>query len=171
MIRVTLTAMLTGTGLLLATAPAVPAQGSTSTSRTETAPLTRLATGSFEVKLAPQPMHTAPGGADLGRMTLDKEFHGDLEAVSNGEMLSAMSPVKGSGVYVAIELVRGTLHGRRGSFVLYHRGTMNRGAQELSVTVAPDSGTDELVGLTGEMKIIIEGGRHSYEFGYALPGT
>jgi len=128
--------------------------------------VTRKARGTFEVKLTPAAMHS-PG---LGRMIIDKELHGDLEAVSAGEMLSAMTAVKGSAGYVAMELVKGTLHGRKGTFVLQHSATMNRGTPELSVTVVPDSGTDELTGLTGRFDIIIEGGKHSYEFDYSLPG-
>jgi hypothetical protein len=123
------------------------------------------ATGTFEVKLAP----LATDAAGLGRMSIDKQFHGDLEASSKGEMLSAMSEVKGSAGYVAIERVTGTLGGRKGSFVLQHSGTMNRGAASLSVTVVPDSGTGELAGLSGKMAILIEGGKHSYEFEYTLP--
>jgi hypothetical protein len=123
------------------------------------------ATGTFEVKLAPQSTD-APG---LGRMSIDKQFHGDLEAVSKGEMLSAMTEVKGSAGYVAIERVTGSLHGRKGSFVLQHSGTMNRGAATLSVTVVPDSGTDQLAGLVGKMALVIESGKHSYELEYTLP--
>ncbi|MGE0354566.1 MAG: DUF3224 domain-containing protein [Gemmatimonadales bacterium] len=122
------------------------------------------AKGTFEVTLTPQPAD----GTALARMVIDKRFHGDLEAVSQGQMLSAMGTVQGSAGYVAMEVVRGTLHGRQGSFVLQHTGTMNRGAPELGVTVVPDSGTDDLTGLTGRMRIIIEGGRHSYEFEYGL---
>jgi hypothetical protein len=126
------------------------------------------AAGSFDVTLAPQ--SPAPGiePARLGRMTIDKRFHGDLDATSLGEMLSAMGQVQGSAGYVAIERVTGTLHGRRGSFVLQHRGVMHRGASELSVTVVPDTGTDELAGLAGSMQIKIEEGRHYYLFDYAL---
>ena len=123
------------------------------------------AVGTFEVKLTPQSTD-APG---LGRMSIDKQFHGDLEAVSKGEMLSAMTEVKNSAGYVAIERVTGKLGGRQGAFVLQHSGAMNRGAASLSVTVVPDSGTGQLAGLTGKMAIIIEGGKHSYEFEYTLP--
>ena len=123
------------------------------------------ATGPFEVKLAPQPTD-APA---LGRLSIDKQFHGDLEATSKGEMLSAMTETKGSAGYVAMERVTGALHGRKGTFVLQHSGTMNRGVATLSVTVVPDSGTDQLVGLSGKMAIKIEGGKHSYEFEYTLP--
>jgi hypothetical protein len=126
------------------------------------------ARGPFEVKLTPQPLSYDAGGAMLARMTLDKQFHGDLEAMSAGEMLSAGSAA-GSGGYVAIERVSGTLAGRRGSFVLQHSATMNRGVPSLSITVVPDSATGELTGLTGAMNIIIEAGKHSYDFEYALP--
>jgi hypothetical protein len=104
-------------------------------------------------------------------MSLDKQFHGDLEATSKGEMIATQTDVKGSAGYVAMERVTGTLAGRKGSFVLQHSATMNRGVPELSITVVPDSGTDELTGLTGKMNIIIiiAAGKHSYEFDYALP--
>ncbi|HUB89320.1 MAG TPA: DUF3224 domain-containing protein [Dyella sp.] len=126
------------------------------------------ANGRFEVKLAPQP--PAPGleQANLGRMTIDKQFQGDLEATSLGEMLSAMGQVQGSAGYVAIERVTGTLHGKSGSFVLQHRGVMDRGVPELSVTVVPDSGTEALSGLSGSMQIRIEEGKHYYSFDYML---
>jgi hypothetical protein len=127
---------------------------------------TAVASGSFEVQLAPQPTDAGPA---VGRMSIDKQFKGDLVASSKGEMLAFRSAVEGSAGYVAIEKVTGTLHGRRGSFVLQHTGTMDRGAPALTVTVVPDSGTEELAGLTGRMDIIIEGGKHSYRFEYSLP--
>ena len=132
------------------------------------APVTTRATGTFDVKLDPQPADDYADGAMLGRLSIDKQFHGDLEATSRGQMLSGMTSVKGSAGYVAIERVTGTLAGRRGTFVLQHSGTMTRGAQQLVVSVIPDSGTDELAGLSGTMAIIIAGGRHSYEFDYEL---
>ena len=122
------------------------------------------ASGTFEVKLTPQAADDKAEDANLGRMLIDKQFHGDLEGTSKGQMLSAMTAVKGSAGYVAIEKVTGKLHGRTGTFVLQHTGTMNRGAQQLSVTVVPDSGTGELTGLSGKMNIIIADGKHSYEF-------
>ena len=130
--------------------------------------MTTRASGTFEVKLNPQPLHDGAAEATLGRLSIDKQFHGDLEATSKGEMLSAGTSVKGSAGYVAIEQVKGTLHGRAGTFVLQHSGTMNRGAPQLSVTVVPDSGTDQLVGLTGKMTINIAEGKHSYDFEYTL---
>ena len=127
------------------------------------------ATGSFDVNLTPQkPDNEVSQAANLGRMAIDKQFRGDLEASSKGEMLSAMSDVKGSAGYVALERVTGTLAGKKGSFVLQHSGTMDRGSPSLTVSVVPDSGTDELKGLSGTMKIIIEGAKHSYDFEYSL---
>jgi hypothetical protein len=113
------------------------------------------------------PEEKAAGGT-FGRMAIDKRFHGDLEAASTGEMLTAMTSVRGSGGYVAIERVSGSLHGRSGSFVLQHSGTMAGGAEQLSITVVPDSGTGHLAGLAGGMAIEIEDGRHSYSFEYSL---
>lgn len=122
---------------------------------------TKLAKGTFEVKLAPLE-------GEVARMSIDKTFAGELSATSKGEMLAAMTAVKGSAGYVAIEKVTGTLGGRSGSFVLQHSGTMARGEQTLRVTVVPDSGTEELAGLSGEMAILVEGKAHFYEFAYAL---
>jgi hypothetical protein len=127
------------------------------------------ARGPFEVKLTPQPFDDKAEDALLGRMTLDKQFHGDLEATSRGVMLSASTSVKGSGAYVAIERVTGSLRGRNGSFVFQHSGTMERGALHLTIAVVPDSGTGQLVGLAGKMNITIADGKHSYDFEYTLP--
>lgn len=130
------------------------------------------ARGPFEVKLAPQPLafENSGAGATRGRMALDKQFHGALEATSHGEMLTAMSTVQGSAGYVAIEKVEGTLDGRTGSFILQHDATMTRGAPALNILVVPDSGAGALTGLAGTMKIVIEaGGKHFYEFEYTLP--
>lgn len=121
------------------------------------------------MKLAPQPADDYADGGTLGRLTIDKQFRGDLTGASKGQMLSAGTPVKGSAGYVAMELVTGTLAGRSGTFVFQHSGTMNRGAASLSLTVVPDSGTAELTGLAGAMVIDIANGRHSYVFEYALP--
>ena len=127
-----------------------------------------IAAGPFEVKLTPQP----PGeDAVLGRLTLDKTFHGDLEATSKGQMLAFSSSVKGSAGYVAMEQVAGTLQGRHGTFVLQHSGTMTRGNGQLAVSVVPDSGTDELKNLSGTMRIDIAGGKHSYVFEYTIPSA
>lgn len=102
---------------------------------------------------------------------IDKQLHGDLEATSKGQMPTGRTSVKGSAGYVAIERVSGTLAGHGGSFILQHSGTMMRSPPQRVITVVPDSGTDELVGLSGTMVINIAGGQHSYEFAYALPGT
>ncbi|MGH9385734.1 MAG: DUF3224 domain-containing protein [Vicinamibacterales bacterium] len=131
--------------------------------------ITTRAKGEFEVKLVPQPSDDKSEGSPMGRMTIDKVFRGDLEGMSKGEMLTATAPtVKGSGVYVAVERVAGTLNGRKGTFALHHTGIMDRGTQNLTVTVVPDSGTGGLAGMTGTMKIIIEGKRHFYEFDYSI---
>ena len=123
-----------------------------------------VARGAFEVKLSPQPA----GDDSLGRMLIDKQFHGDLEATSKGQMLAAGTAVNGSAGYVALERVTGTLNGRRGTFMLQHTGTMTRGAPQLTITVVPDSGTEQLEGLAGTMSIIIADGKHSYELEYTL---
>jgi hypothetical protein len=130
----------------------------------------RRATGPFEVKLNPQPAYNADESALLGRLSIDKLFHGDLEATSKGEMLTAGSAVKGSAGYVAIERVSGTLHDKTGGFALQHSGTMNRGTPSLVISVVPDSGTGELAGLSGTMSIEIVNGKHSYVLDYTLPG-
>jgi hypothetical protein len=133
------------------------------------AAMMKHASGPFEVKLVPQAQDEKVGDPTVGRMSIDKQFHGDLEATSKGQMLSTMTDVKGSAGYVAIERVSGTLHGRSGTFALQHSGTMTRGVPQLSVTVIPDSGTGQLVGLTGRMDIKIVDGKHSYDFEYTLP--
>ncbi|PWN06639.1 DUF3224 domain-containing protein [Rhodohalobacter mucosus] len=126
--------------------------------------------GSFTPNLSPlEPYSTGKHGMKLGRMSIDKTFEGDLNAVSKGEMLSAMTPEKGSAGYVAIEQVEGTLSGKKGSFVLQHYGIMTNGDQRLILEVVPGSGTGELEGLAGSMAIIIEDGKHTYEFEYKLP--
>jgi hypothetical protein len=129
------------------------------------------ASGTFEVKLTPQTADDKAESSTLGRLTIDKQFHGDLEATSRGEMLTAGTGVPGSAGYVAIELVTGNLRGESGSFVLQHTGTMTRGAPQLTVTVVPDSGTGQLVGLSGRMTIEIADGKHSYAFEYTLAQT
>lgn len=126
------------------------------------------AVGPFDVKIT----HQDDNSADplLNRMTLDKQYHGDLEATGKGQMLSAGTEVKGSAGYVAIEKVTGSLKGRIGTFVLQHTGTMTRNVPQLDIAVVPDSGTGELKGLSGKMKInIAADGKHSYDFEYKLP--
>ena len=125
------------------------------------------ASGTFVVTLTPQ----APDEGDssgIGRLTLDKEFQGDLTATSKGQMLALSTAVEGSAGYVAMEQVTGSLQGKNGSFALQHFGKMTRGTPELNVFVVPDSGTGELSGLSGKMQIIIDAGKHSYELEYEL---
>ena len=126
------------------------------------------AKGPFTVKMSPVAWSESTSDHSLGRFLLDKEFQGDLEGTSLGQMLTAGTAEKGSAGYVAIEKVTGTLHGRKGSFILQHNATMNRGNPQLSITVVPDSGTDELTGLAGSMNIIRDEGKHAYEFTYTL---
>ena len=128
------------------------------------------AKGTFDVKVAPLPPDGRAQEAAVGRMSLDKQFHGDLEATGKGQMLTAGTP-GGSGAYVAIEQVIGKLHGRSGSFVLQHSGTMTCGQPQLSITVVPDSGTGELAGLSGNLSIQIVDGKHFYRFEYTLAET
>lgn len=130
--------------------------------------MTKRATGIFEVKITPQEADDKSPNPPVGRMLLDKQFHGDLEAVSKGQMLTGMTAVQGSAGYVAMEQVSGKLHGREGTFVLQHNGVMIRGTPQLMITVVPDSGTGQLVGLTGKMDIQIADGKHSYVLEYAL---
>jgi Protein of unknown function (DUF3224) len=129
--------------------------------------VTQTATGPFDVKVIPQDDNSSD--PLLNRMVLDKQYHGELEATAKGQMLTAGTAVKGSGAYVAIEKVSGTLKGRNGTFILQHMGTMNQSKPELTIIVVPDSGTGELAGLSGKMKInIAPDGKHSYELEYTL---
>lgn len=132
--------------------------------------MTHHISGPFDVKVTPQKPDTQIARtANLGRLTIDKRFHGDLEASAKGEMLATQSEVKGSAGYVALERVTGKLQGRSGSFVLLHSATMKRGTPESTITVVPDSGTGELTGLTGSMRIKVgEDGAHSYEFDFRI---
>jgi hypothetical protein len=125
------------------------------------------AKGTFEVKLTPQKDDNSD--PTMGRMAGDKQYHGDLEGTASVQMLFAGNPgAKGSGGYVAIEKVTGTLQGRTGTFVLQHSGTMNKGEQHLTITVVPDSGTGQLTGISGKMEIKIAEGKHFYEFEYMM---
>ena len=131
------------------------------------AAMTTHATGTFEVKLTPQ--DDKADDKSLGRMTIEKQWHGDLEGTSKGQMLTGGDVTKGSAGYVAIVKFSGTLDGRKGTFILQHSATMTRGEGQLTITVVPDSGTDQLEGLRGKMTIKIAEGKHSYDFEYALP--
>ena len=130
--------------------------------------MSREAKGTFEVSMKPESSEET-SGVTLGRMALDKQYQGDLVATGTGEMLTAMTQTKGSASYAAFELVTGTLHGKEGSFVLHHQGTMNRGEQELTISIVPDSGSGELQGISGQCKIEISEGKHFYELSYSLP--
>lgn len=130
----------------------------------------KMAKGTFEVKTTPQKEAEDVGDPSIGRLSLTKQFSGDLEGISKGQMLGSQSKaVPGSGGYVAMERFTGTLNGRKGSFVLQHIGTMQGGKFDLNVSVVPDSGSGELTGISGKMKIIIDGSKHSYEFDYSIP--
>lgn len=131
--------------------------------------MTHVAKGSFTVQMKPLDAPAAVDGVSTGRMSLEKRFEGDLDGTGRGEMLTALTPIKGSAGYVAIERFTGTLHGRAGSFVFQHSGTMNQGAQQLSITVVPGSGTGALAGILGVFKLTIVEGKHCYEFEYTLP--
>jgi hypothetical protein len=134
--------------------------------------VTTQAKGPFSVKTTPQAWSESSQGSvtdhALGRFLLDKQYHGDLEATGEGQMLTAGSPDKGSAAYVAVERVNGTLHGRTGTFLLTHSGTMNKGARQLLITIVPDSGTGDLTGISGTMDIQIVDGKHNYQLNYTL---
>ena len=129
------------------------------------------AAGTFDVNITPLANDSPSEGSTLGRMSIDKQFHGDIDATSRGEMLTAGTAIKNSAGYVAIERVAGTVHGKRGTFALQHNATMTRGEGKLAIIVVPDSGTGELTGLSGTLGIEITGGKHDYTFDYSLPGA
>ena len=129
----------------------------------------KRATGSFEVILQPLANSEVTSDPLFGRLLLTKKFSGDLTATARGQMLSAGTTTKGSAGYVAIDHITGTLEGLQGSFVLQHTGSMNRGVPTLSIMVVPDSGTDELTGLSGTLSINIIDGKHFYDFIYSIP--
>jgi hypothetical protein len=131
--------------------------------------VTLIAQGTFTVQMKPAAEPSTADGVSLGRMALDKTFEGDLVATGQGEMLTALTPVQSSAGYVALERVSGTLHGRSGSFVLQHTGTMHAGTQQLSITVVPASGSNQLAGIEGLFSLRIEGGVHHYTLEYTLP--
>jgi hypothetical protein len=152
-------------GLCSMVAGSTQAQSPSPGANSKGAAVTQTAKGTFDVKLVPQ----TEADPSVGRMTIDKEWHGDLEGTSKGQMLAVMSEVKGSAGYVAMEKVTGRLRGKNGSFSLQHSGTMTRGAPQLVITVVPDSGTGELTGIAGKLTIDIADGKHFYGFEYTLP--
>jgi hypothetical protein len=165
-------AAILGLAILAAAVPtAVPTSGRDAVpTRVPTSMTTTTISGAFDVKMTPQ--GSAHEAAQIGRFSLDKTYHGDLEATSLGEMIAVRTAQEGSAGYVAIERVTGTLAGRKGTFALQHSATMDRGTPSLTIVVIPDSGTDGLIGLTGTMGIRIEpGGKHFYDFTYALPAA
>ena len=127
-----------------------------------------VANGEFTVSLTPAD-DSADAGVRLGRMTLTKSFSGDLTGTGAGQMLTAMTPVAGSAMYVAAERFVGTVHGREGSFAMVHRGHMRAGQQDLVIVIVPDSGTGALVGIEGNFHIRIADGKHYYTLDYTLP--
>ncbi len=131
--------------------------------------MTTHAHGAFDVTMTPQAPDDKVDGASVGRLSLAKQFHGDLEATSTGQMLAVGTDVDGSAGYVAMEWVTGTLHGHSGAFALQHSGTMTRGTPQLAIAVVPDSGAGQLVGLAGDLTIDIVDGKHTYDFAYTLP--
>ena len=133
--------------------------------------MTKIAKGTFEVKVLPLAAEEAVGDPTIGRLSLDKTFSGDIEGTSKGQMLGAQTEVEGSAGYVALERFNGTLGGKKGGFALQHLGTMQGGKFDLTVIVVPGSGTGELAGISGKMKIIIEGKKHFYEFEYSLSNS
>ena len=137
----------------------------------QTEPVVTRARGTFEVQITPMATDAYTDATTLGRMTIDKQYSGDLVGTGKGQMLTGMGTVKGSGAYAAIERVTGTMAGRHGSFVLQHAGVMTRGAQSLVITIVPDSGTEGFVGISGTCTIIIEGKQHSYDLEYTLPAA
>lgn len=156
--------------LSIALATCTPASPTVATLQGQSArPVSMHARGTFDVQITPMPADAYADAASLGRMTIDKQFSGDLVGTGKGQMLTGMGTVKGSAAYSAIERVAGTLAGKRGSFVLQHTGIMANGTQSLVITIVPDSGTDELTGITGSLMIIIDGKQHSYDLEYQLP--
>jgi hypothetical protein len=127
------------------------------------------ARGTFDVVMKPVGEPDVMNGVALGKLALDKQFHGDLVAVSKGQMLTALTGVDGSAGYVAIERVTGALNGQQGSFVFQHAGLMSRGAQQVSISVVPDSGTEQLTGIAGAFSLNVVDGEHFYAFEYSLP--
>jgi hypothetical protein len=147
------------------------AQAANPSVSTKDSPISQHAEGTFDVKNSPLPADDALAGTTIGRFGLDKQFHGDLEAISKGEMLGAGNPATGTAGYVAIEQVTGSLQGHKGSFALQHLGTMEGGKFDLKVIVVPGSGSGDLAGISGSMQIIIAAGKHSYKFDYSLPAV
>ena len=132
-------------------------------------PAAQHAAGAFDVKMSPASAPQHEGRTATGRMLLEKQYSGELQASGKGEMLTAMTDTKGSAAYVAIERITGTLNGKAGSFVVQHAGTMRGGDSQLAVTIVPDSGSGELSGISGRMSLKQVDRKHRYEIDYVLP--
>ncbi len=130
--------------------------------------MTQVAQGTFDIVMTPPPAGEGAGRLSVGRMLIDKKYVGDLNGTGQGEMLSAGNPAAGSAGYVAIEHITGTLHGRSGGFALQHSGTMHDGNSELTITIVPGSGTGDLFGIEGKLKLDIVDRQHFYEIAYSL---
>ena len=128
-----------------------------------------IAKGTFEITMTPPTTGEGAGRVAIGRMLIDKQYAGDLTGIGQGEMLSAGNPAVGSAGYVAMEHVTATLDGMSGSFALQHAGTMHDGSSELAISVVPGSGTGELAGISGKLKLDIVGRTHHYELAWTLP--
>jgi len=163
---------LAGTAIALCLLAAVPAfpQNPAQAPGNSTKEKVMHAKGTFEVKVAPAE-DAALTAESMGRFEVDKQLHGDFEGTSKGFMLTAGNANTGTAGYVALEHMTGTLGGKKGSFILQHLGQMQGGAFDMTIRVVPGTGTDDLKGIAGTMKIIIEGGKHSYEFDYTLDGA
>ncbi len=131
--------------------------------------MTLQARGTFTVTITPQPHVDGVGNASIVRMALQKLFAGGLAGIAQGQMLAVRTETQGSAGYVAMDHFTGMVDGRHGGFSLQHSGTMTRGTPSLSVTIIPDSGTDELVGIAGSLAIDIRDGQHFYDLAYTLP--
>lgn len=161
--------MLSRMKLLLLTGFLTAAFAAAQSPATEGVPVSKHVSGPFDVKGTPLEPYNKDDKT-IGRFSLDKQYHGALEATSKGEMLAFGTGAPGSsGGYVAIEKVTGKLEGRSGSFVLQHSATMTKGKPDMSIFVVPDSGTGELTGISGTMQIVNDAGKHSYVFDYRLP--
>ena len=129
----------------------------------------QCAIGSLTVTMTPLNANVYDGCTTTSQMLLEKQYFGDLAGAGTGPMLSAMTDTEGSGAYVAMERLSGTLQGKQGSFVVQHAGTMSGGVDELSIRIVPDSGSGELAGIVGTMAIRTEKGNQYYELHYRLP--
>ena len=147
---------------------AIAANGQARTPMTKGKMAAKIAKGTFDVKITPLPVEANVGDPAIGRLSMVKQFEGEMKGTSKGQMLGIGTEVEGSGGYVAAERFIGTLGGRKGAFSLQHTGTMQGGKFEMNVAIVPDSGTDGLAGISGKMKIILEKGKHFYELEYSL---